>query len=365
MIPYVVLLSIPGICMILENRYTLMSAKKRHEKKTFGLSVFFILFFFMLALRSQKTGVDLQNYFDIYRQSVSTFFGKLIYGSKTDSVELGYVALNKLVGYINEDFQFFIVIVALICVIPAMLFYRKEMEMPFLTMVLFCTVAPFSMYFSGLRQAIAMTFVFPAYILTRNRKKVLFVVTVICATLFHISALLMFIIYPVYHIKMKPKWLIFAVPVFIAGFVFRENIFRFLMNYLPARYQTRYGEITQTNAYGFFILLLLLSIYTWVIPGSTQLGDDLVGLRNLLMVATCIQSFASLHVIAMRYNFYFLLLIPILIPKIANRAAAQYKQIAQLSVFVLAIMLIIYFYANLFFGKDILWLYPYIPFWEG
>ena len=66
----------------------------------------------------------------------------------------------------------------------------------------------------------------------------------------------------------------------------------------------------------------------------------------------------------MRFNYYFLIFIPILIPKIVVIAKKQHYKLASFSVTVMCVVFSAYFFINLFAGADILDIYPYIPFWS-
>ena len=62
--------------------------------------------------------------------------------------------------------------------------YKRLCEDASLTIVLFCALPIFVMMFSGIRQVLAMSIGFIAYELTRNKKPLLFLATVILALVF-------------------------------------------------------------------------------------------------------------------------------------------------------------------------------------
>ena len=87
-------------------------------------------------------------------------------------------------------------------------------------------------------------------------------------------------------------------------------------------------------------------------------------MRNLLLLSIVLQIFALMHPLSMRMNYYFLIFVPILIPRIASRSKKQFAQIGQLSVIVMSVFFMCYFLYGVITDNDALNIYPYVPFWE-
>lgn len=363
MLLYVVLISFPAVTYICNHRYafTVSINETKHRIRSINcITVFFVILFLMLALRSISCGRDLRGYYNYFVRWRNLKFSVLM--NEQEIVESGYKLLNWVIGRLTSNFQWLLAVIAFICIYPLMWFYSRESNMPYLTIILFCTVAPFSLYFSGIRQAIALSFTVPTLIFAKKRKLIPYIICVLFATTFHLSAYILFVIYPVYNLKINNKWLLIFVPVFILLYIFRRQIFEVAFSFLPDIYQLRYEQTTNTGAYGMLSLLVLFSIYVWVVPGKA-VSADINGLRNLLMVATAIQCFALIHVIAMRYNYYFLLTLPILIPKVIEVATPKFKKIANVSIWVMSIFFTFYFFYVLVAEND-LDIYPYLFFWQ-
>ena len=67
----------------------------------------------------------------------------------------------------------------------------------------------------------------------------------------------------------------------------------------------------------------------------------------------------------MRMNYYFLLFVPVLIPKIASQSRKQFAQISKLSVVVMTVYFLYYFAKTVIVDTDPLNIFPYIPFWQN
>lgn len=355
MTPYFLLLGLPAF-------FSLFKEKKKEEKKAsmFALDVFFLIFLAILSLRSIQIGVDLKNYQYFFGQVQSIGFVDLF----SYYLEPGYFVLAKIVQFFSGSFQVLIALISFLTVIPLWKLYRKESKNAYLTVILFATVAPFTVYFSGLRQILAVTLGVPAYHYTKQKKFVQFVLVVGIAYLFHQSALLLFILYPLYHLKLNKNTFYFAVPALLTVVFFGRQIFTFLLRFMGERYVLRYAGVTSTGAYAVLILLFIFVLYAYILPDEKQLDADTCGLRNILLLCVAIQSFAPVNTIAMRMNYYFLIFIPILIPKIAAAAKPHYKQLSSMSVVVMNLVFTAWFFYNAYFGGDILNVFPYIPFWR-
>lgn len=368
--------------------------KDEKGRGLYALATFFTTLLVLMVLRDYRVGVDLMGtqewasgykyYFDkLAAARWGEIFKTVLY------VEKGYIVLNKLISSISYDFRFFLLVVAVIALIPWFILYIKESPNALLTISLFLSVAPFSMYFSGLRQIIAMAFVVPAYYCCKKDKPILFIVCVLCATLFHNSALLIFALYPLYKIKINVKlWPYLLMGVGLLALL-KEPLFELVVWLLGGKYGKVYGSLERTGAYEMFLLFIIFVIYAYVMPSSRGNGKcngelplalhaysdrlleervldkDGEGLRNVLWLILLIMSFTSVHTLVMRTSYYFLPLVPIIIPKLAYARKSKYEGLFRLSIIVMFVFFTAYFLFGDARNGDILNIFPYIPFWRG
>ena len=317
-----------------------------------------LLFFFLLAFRGLQCGNDTKQYLRLFNKY--TAYNAIQLFTEYNH-ELGYKLLNKLVGIITNDYQILLAVTAFICVPPLWLFYRRESEHQLLTIALFLTVFPFVLYFSGIRQAITISLGVPAWYCAKNKKFFAFICVVMLAMLFHTSAFMLMVIYPLYYTRITKKWLWFVIPCMALIFVFRVPIFNFLITLL----WKEYDQTATTGATTILILLVLFGVYAYILPNEKDLDPDAIAMRNILLLSIVLQFFAMLHPLAMRMNYYFLLFVPVLIPKIAKQSKKQFKQISKLSVIVMTVYFLYYFVDTIITDNDPLNIFPYIPFWRN
>jgi len=357
MLAYYCLLIIPILFNWRIKNYPRLVITKRNNSTT--ITAFFLILFLLLIFRSIDVGIDLNAYDYIYNKIASLEWNRIhLY-----NLEFGYILLNKIISVFPNGFRILIVACALITLIPIYKLYKEDIAYAPLKILLLVNISIFPMFFSGLRQAIAFAIGIIAYKYVREKNLVKFLLIVVLAFSFHHSAFILCALYPVYHMTLKKKHLIFIVPVMIAIFVFNRPIFNFLSLLISDLYSGI--DVTPTGAFTMIVLFVMFSIFSYVIPDENKMDKETIGLRNIMLLATCIQFFAPLAGLAMRMNYYFIILIPVIIPKIIKLAKPEMKQVAKLANVCMCIFFFAYFFVNAYIGADILRLYPYIPFWRG
>ena len=355
MLPYYILVIIPTVVYLLG----IYKGKKLNKQCIY---LFFLILLLILSLRGITCGRDLKMYSYFFELMKGFSFNQVFSYSKKG--EVLFFVLNKLISLIGGNFQFFLFVVAIISTIPIAIFYRKKTDNAILTIALFLTVAPFPMFFSGLRQAIAMGLVLLAFKYIEEKKLLKYIICILVISLFHISAIIALLFYPAYHSKIKKNWLLIIIPFFIITYIFKEQIFMFFLEFGNSIYQETYGRITSTGQYSILVLLVLFDIYCFVLPDKELLTKEFIGLRNILLLSTLIQLFVPINMNVMRLNYYSLLIIPILIPKVACVCSKSFKKLLQISFVVMIIFFMTYFIYNGYTGNNNLDIFPYTTFWS-
>ena len=356
MLVYVILLFVPLIIqhVVFEKKNIDIEKKNRN-----ALNFFFILFTVLVALRHESVGNDTRNYIYFFQNYARMDWAQIA----KDPVEVGYSYFNKIISLFLNNPQFFLALTAIVTMAMIYPTYRRLNLDASLTIMLFCTMSIFVMTFSGIRQMLAVGLGFIAYEFTRNKKIVPFILIVILAMTFHTSAFMLAFMYPLYHVKITKNWLLVVIPVQVFVFIFNKPIFSFLAT-IVSRYTKYEGEITETGAYTMLILFVIFTIFVFLIPDETKLDAETIGLRNFLLFSLMLQMFAPLHSLSMRMNYYYIIFIPLLMPKIIRCRNAKWKQAAILGRHVMIIFFLAYFFKNAG-DEGNLNVFPYHFFWES
>jgi hypothetical protein len=249
----------------------------------------------------------------------------------------------------------FLGVVALISTIPWWVLYAKESDNAVLSIAIFVAVAPFSMFFSGIRQILAMAFVVPVWYCVKHKKWLLFALSVLLACTLHSSAWIIALILPLYYLKITKKWLFFLVPVWAGVLALNKPLFEFLVRFVGLGEQLA----TETGAYTVLILLGIFTVYSFFLPDENHMDRDTRAMRNILILTVFIQCFAPVHTLAMRMNYYFLPFIPVLITRIDHRARYEMEKIANISTIVMVVFFTFWFLRGLARGGS-LGIVPYV-----
>ncbi len=355
MIPYYLLVIIPTIIYLIGR-----IAGKKWNKQC--ICLFFIILLLILSFRGITCGRDLKMY-EYFFDTMKGYNLKNIL-SFSQKGEVLYFILNKLIIKLGGNYQMFLATVAILSIIPIAIFYSKKTDNALLTIALFLTVAPFPMFFSGLRQAIAMGLVVLAFKYVQEQKPVKYIICILAIMLFHISAAVALLFYPIYHSKVNKNWLYIIIPFFLITYIFRTQIFLYLIKFSNTIYQESYGVVTSTGQYTILILLIIFDIFSFTIPDKKKMDKEVIGFRNLLLLATLFQMFVSINMNVMRLNYYALLFIPILIPKIITNTKESYKKLSQFALIIMVVFFMTYFIYNGYVGNNNLDIFPYVPFWR-
>ena len=361
MLPYYLLIFVPiyfeTVEFMLQSNHGLSFTPKSSNR---SIVVFFVILFTMLSLRSIYCGIDLRNY-----QYTFDWISELSFSDclKNNTIEPFYIALNWAVSKVYCEFRLFIVVVAFLCTGVTGWFYWKESKSAPLTMLLFVINPCIFMFYSGLRQALAMLFVIPAYYMILKRKIIPFIIIVIVAYYFHTSALVMLFLYPAFYTPIKSRH--FVIVLLLVGFffLFKSQIFFIVLPFLAKRYIELYGQITDTGSYAMWVLFLLFLTYAFCISDEEKMSSKQLGLRNILVVMTVIQCFAPIHPIAMRFNLYFIMLLPIIVPELLIIPRKGNENIAQISKWVMVCFFLFFFFYRAEPGGGLNAI-PYRFFWE-
>lgn len=349
MLPYFALIGLPILLSVVP-----YNDNKKVLNKRFPLLVFFVLLIVLLSLRGVSCGTDLLIYKQKFSQASSLNFASLF-----TLVEPGFRLLTFICKVTTNSFQFFLFVCAVLSLAPIMVLYLNNTKHSLLSISLFVGIAPFSLFFSGLRQSIALGIGAICYYFCEKKKLIPFLILVFVAFTFHESAIILLFMYPLMHLRITKKWIIPIAVVFVICFIYRSQLFGVILN-MNSRYEARY-TVTETGSFTFLVMLLLMTIYSFIMLKDSDI--DSFGLRNFLIFTLLMQCFASVNTVAMRLNYYYLIFVPLLIPKVIDNTRIRYRQIARLSNYIFTAFFILWFFKEAYTGSDVLNIFPYVPFW--
>lgn len=235
-------------------------ATKRDEGRKIFVWLSFIAIGLLIGFRSTSVGADTANYYRLYGQIKSINYDS--------DLEKGYILLVVLFNKITDNPQIVFIFQGLLVAISCSCFVNKntnKLSESFIAVLAFLAFNLFTFHLSGVRQSIAMSICLFAYEKIKDKKLISFLILVLIATLFHVSAIFFIPAYFIGNIK-DGKALIVSVIVTVLGILFLERIMN-AFSLLNDRF-SKYGIEETDNGYIFFLIIMFITIFDLVFRKS-------------------------------------------------------------------------------------------------
>lgn len=270
----------------------------------------------ILAFRSYTIGVDVKNYKDFFEGVCY----KNDYYLEQARYEIGYKTLMYVISIFTDNLQVVLAIIALISIIPVGVFIYKNSEMPFLSLLLYMGFNFYAFVFSGLRQAIAISFIIWSFKFIKDRKLVKYAIMIILAICFHKSAFVFVPAYFLYNIKLNKNTLIGICIVDILIFIFKSQIVNLFISFFYESYSVSNLNAKNWMLLNIAIIVITLLFYKKVIKDNKE--NNLLYLLSIVGVSLMLFSSVSGDVLRIA-NYYYIFIIA-LIPKVIKNIQGKY-----------------------------------------
>lgn len=313
----------------------------------------------VMGLRSVSVGQDTLHYSEIFQyvshESTNNLFSSFYY----QSIEIGYIALMKIVSVFGGYYLFQMVVSCFICGFFAK-FISENMNNYFLGMVLFLGFDAYLMSFNISRHMLAVILVANGWSsLNRGKIKKAFLYSLL-ATLIHTTAIAFLAIYVLYVFR-KNKFVIRLIPVLgiLAVFSYRK-ILMFVSSYVT-HYNNYYSNHKNTLQVGYAWIIwtiivaisILLILKTRNLDENIEIQDDEVSIKAMSWSAeTYLYSslgilYVATNIVGMSFNYferlglYFVPFVFVVFERFGQYI--QRKVLRQMYYFALMISFIVYF----------------------
>ena len=301
-------------CLIIAIALFIRRVKGDYEtKKTVTIVILFFIIFIILAFRHQSMGIDLgyKNPFGYLAsfERIAKYTWEQVFSLYSFlNYEKGYIILNKLISIISTERQFLLIVCAFLSLLPIALIIRKYSNDILFSIIIYMGLPSYLILFSGLRQGIAIAICFFSIRFIDKKKVIKFIICIILATLFHYSAIVFIIAYPVYWLSIGKKFRILSIPVIFIVFALRYPLFSILSSI--------FKENVESDANGAVTLFLIfVGIYffcTFFYTSDVKTN----GYLNLLYIACICLCFSGVYSTALRVGYYFIIVLTLLLPDV-------------------------------------------------
>lgn len=311
MLPYLLVLFFVMFWIFLE--------EKSFNRKAFWIPLFVLAIF--SSIRSYLVGSDSINYTADFRSQldVSYFYFR-------PEVEYGYQILKYIILIFTKNYFWLFFISSLIVLSCYLSFFRKYSKNYFLSIFIFITFGFYTFYFNGLRQGLAMAITVLAIPFLIDNKFLKFSLIILIASLFHKTALIMFLFYFIVNLRVKIEYKVIAV------FIGSLGLSRFVVNYLALvnnKYES-YAEVSEkAGGYLTLIFYFIIGIFIYICMKRYKITS--IDFNKLAQLYFC--GVAFLIPVAMlgaaasgpqRFLFYFVWTVALLLPYIFQFIEKKY-----------------------------------------
>jgi hypothetical protein len=202
----------------------------------------------ILTLRHDYVGTDTQNYRILFN-----LLGTLPFETALAHIsDVGFILLVKVLTILGLDFRFLLFLQALLYIVAITFIIKKYSKIPVMSYWLFMTFG-FFIFATTMRQAIAISFTLLAYHLIREKRMVLFILCVLLASSFHLTALIFLPAYWIDKFKYNKFTILLILSIIASTAIFNNKIGAFILAYSKNQYAT-------TSTGGYFQILLIVAL---------------------------------------------------------------------------------------------------------
>jgi hypothetical protein len=333
-----------------DNYYQLSNKSKQKYLAILIAVQLFVLSFF----KADTVGIDMPNYSSGFNTIANLPWNML----NSFSWEYGYVLLNKIASFLYCDFRLLIFIVSLVTVFLFSKHIYNESKIHWLSFYLFVCMNFFNFTLSVYRQslAIALTAYSIKYLHSNNRSFVKFTLFVVLASLFHQSALIFLLIYPISKIKISKEYILLVSLTGIMAYLLGGRVINFLLDIYSR------DQITVTGqGFEMFLMLLLITSVGMLFHKHAIKEDDNINLYLHMMILSVILQIFSFHLsIFVRVVSYFSIHMIIFIPNIVSSIPS--RKLKYFGICLICMLAFVFYFYTL--NNDLLGTNPYCFIWD-
>lgn len=309
------------------------------------------------ALRSGLVGIDAKTYIADFNGIKTTAWGNI----PKIKYEYGFLYLVKILSSLGIGYWGYFAVATVITIVGIFRYINKYSSVIWFSVVIFIAFGFFGSSLNISRQYIAMAISLVAMDFAVDRKPVKFYICIFVATLFHQTAWVMAVFYPVYCSKIDLRQIFLFLGLFILLFALRGWIIQVLRLFARMEYESISGE-----GIGKLLTLLIICIGSIALYGRkwTEVNSS-PGLKLYfasIELAILIQLLATSFSLFTRATDYFFLSAMLLIPNLATgQRTVENRQILNVLLFLFALIWFIFFFL---LGADADGVIPYTFFWQ-
>lgn len=267
----------------------------------------------LLVFRDHRLGIDVPAYLAGYEIAPNV---DVTSGESVFNFEPGFTIYTQVLNALGVSPAAFIGITAILTLVPVAVVIARFSDIPALSVYIFATYGLYVFSYSGLRQSLAISLCFLSIYAIRNGKLFHFLLIVLVASQFHLSALAFLPAYWIFRVNLRGAQVFIGSALIVTVFALQAVIYPVLYSF----YRDSDVRLEQTDAFTFFVVLILIWAGSFFLSPPNKTTDDLTsGTRNLLLAAILFQALAGVSFVVGRTGFYYLAFLILLLPRLVRQ----------------------------------------------
>lgn len=323
------------------NNYSLKYVKKSHlalkNKYIEGRYLYFliltILLVFITGYRADSVGRDTAMYHELYTLvSKSDSFFQAINLWQNKSIEIGYLGLEYLLSRCF-DFHFASLIFAFVSITPVMFLIYKYSKNYFISFFVYITFGMYAFTLTGVRQSIAMGICCMAFICSKEKKLIRFLVLVFLASLVHKTAVIFLPVYWLINFNHSRRNIFLFITGLLLSFALRGSAYRVLNIF--SRYQ--YDSTDSAGGIKLFLFILGTIVLSYFTSKKFFYGDCIdeksivytkdFSIFNMVAFCALLWPITSANPVVFRLYYYYFIFMIIFIPNFIEESSTKSTRI--------------------------------------
>lgn len=297
------------------------------------------------GLRSENFGTDVAGYLTKYAEisgySLVEIWDEIFSLGSKDPF---FYFVSKLISLSGAPAQLYLALLSALYLISFAIATKKLSPDPALSYIFLISFGFLAFSYSGLRQAVAMSFLMLAITPLLEKRYFVFVGYTLIGCLFHASAFLFLICPVLMRINFKKYGMILMVGLGIFVFMYADLAREFIFSLNFERLSTYEDDYKTLNASGFAIYLAMYVFCFYSLKKAGQVDDILL---SLALIGVVMQALALVVAEFFRIGLYFNICFAFLIPRVLyTMGGRQMRQIANISIY--SVFVAYFIYSQLF-----------------
>lgn len=333
--------------------------KKMKNSKFYYCILTGIMLFLLISLKNPFLGKSdtLTIYYPAFKNIIAHDFKYVFFRYYEESM-LFYI-VTKLITIFTTNVNIYYAILEIPLIFGVTKLIYKYSKMPVLSYILFFSLHYYFFSYIALKHAVALGIILFAIDAAIEKKwKKFFIITAL-ATLFHPTAIIFFIIYPVRKLNLKKSKIFILIFILLGVVLFKDKILDIIFSVLKdGRYSMYKSRSNTINIIPFLINIIMLT-FSYIIKNNKQNQTEELILKDMLWLGTIFSATTIVMAESLRISMFFSVSSIILIP---NKVYESKKNEIAFFYIVISVVALIYCFYSCLPNLNLI---PYKFWWEN